>query len=117
MDLSSEHREKVCGDIIVAATTALKEGKITQAELMLISSSLLKTYEAVTTHQQLVSFLQELASHWSIFEPFYTFEKNEGSEEKEQQTITQMHSLLKSNQVDEAVKKGEEGLSGGYPQT
>lgn len=112
MNLSDEHREKVNGNIIIAAANALKEGKITQAELMLISSSLLKTYQLIKTHDQLVVYLQELASYWDIFENIYVLEKGEGSEQKEQNTIQEMQTLIKSDQADEAVKKGEEVLNG-----
>lgn len=110
MDLSDEHREKVYNNIVVTMAKALKEGEISKAELMLISKSLFASYQTVKTHEQLMQYLDELASHWEIFSSIITMEKGEGIEEREQQTINQMQSLLKSNQVEEAVKKGEETL-------
>jgi hypothetical protein len=115
MDFSEEHREKLCGDIIVTAAEALKEGKISRAEMMYIASSLLKAMEKYKTHEEFVGFLGELAESWEIFEHLYTLEKGEGKEVEEQQAISQMQSLIKTQNVDKALEKGEEILHATTP--
>ena len=83
---------------------ALREKKITQEELSIISSYILDNIDKPKTNSELLDFLEDLSQKWPIFKDNLEVEEAEINEENKAQKVDQVEDLIEQNKIEDAIK-------------
>lgn len=103
MDVSEEKLTNIQSAIVEKIAQALEEEKVAEDELPEIATFVLEKTNNITTEEQLLLFLDDLAQKWPFFEPIEELEKGREREKGEEQVVEDVLKLAKSGQINEAV--------------
>lgn len=103
MDAFNEKVTNIQSAIVEKIAQALEGEKITEDELPTIATFVLNNTKSLTTEEQLLAFLDELAKKWPFFEPIEELEKGRAREAGEDKVVADVLKLAKSGQINEAV--------------
>lgn len=98
-----EHKKKIEKMIIDATLTAFEKKEIVEDELSKIADMVLSKIDLAKTHEQLVTFLQELASKWAIFKNILIIEQGEEGRVNELSAGKKVLNLIQSGRANEAI--------------
>ncbi|MCL5970765.1 MAG: hypothetical protein M1450_04690 [Patescibacteria group bacterium] len=103
MELSEEHRREVERKIVGTIITGLEQNTLPNSEFEKVASFILDKMKNVKTHEELVLFLRDLSSKWSIFTSLLVIESGELKEEMEEKAADKVLSLAKEGKVEDAL--------------
>ncbi|OGH19523.1 MAG: hypothetical protein A3F31_01315 [Candidatus Levybacteria bacterium RIFCSPHIGHO2_12_FULL_38_12] len=103
MELSKERLYRVEQLLVETVIKALEQGGIKEIDLPPVSSYILDHVQIIKTEEELMKFLRELSSKWSIFTPVLVLESGEVQKKMESEVISGILELAKDNKIDEAV--------------
>ncbi len=98
-----EHKKKIEKMIIDATLTAFEKKEIVEDELSKIADVVLRKIDLAQTHEQLIIFLRELASRWTIFKNILIIEQGEEERAKELSAGKKVINLIQTGRPNEAV--------------
>lgn len=101
------HRNKIGKALTQRLGQALADQLITLDDLPKISKAILGEIDQISTHAELVYFLEKLNKTWPIFENIATLEAGEEKESQEKQTINEVTKLIHDKKLDEAIKTAQ----------
>lgn len=97
MNFTQEEKESLSLKLLQQAAGGLKEGTISQAEMMFISSQIEKKLLNLQTHEDLVLFLAELSESFPMFSSFLTIEQGKEKEMKTGDQINEIRQQILNN--------------------
>lgn len=107
MDSFSLYRERIGESLTRRLADAIAQEIVGFDEAAEISQTILGRIDEVKNHEELMSFVEELAHKWPLFGPILVAEQAEKIEEKEESAISEVSNLLKENKIDEAAAAAE----------
>lgn len=111
MDITEADKKQLEKDLVERLIAALKEDKLSAEELPLAAEFILDRVDKLKTQEELIEFLKELNSRWSIFANLLTLEKGEFQEKQEKEVVGKASALAKAGRLEEAVRLAEEATS------
>lgn len=111
MEVTKIQKDNIEKMIVDATIDALEARIIGEGELQSIASFILSKIDGIKTSDELKLFLEELVGKWSFFHPVEQFLEGEVQKKEETQSVNAAEDLIKSGQIDEALKvlKATEG--------
>lgn len=104
MDDFSAQKEEIQTRIVEAMISALEKQEVNPEEISTIAAFVLDEIDKATTQEELLQFLRDLSSKWTIFTPVLVIESGEARDEKEDQVTKDVLHLAKNNKLDEAIQ-------------
>lgn len=105
------YREKIGESLTKRLNDAYLHGIISEDESPIIAQFILDNIDKPTTHQELITLLEELANKWPVFGPILVMERAASGEEKTDEAVEQIQQLIKEDRIDEAIAAAGEATS------
>lgn len=103
MDALQNHKEEVQRKIVESIISGLENNLLTKEELPVTADFVLERMDKIASHEELINFVSELSSRWTVFANIAKLEQGEVKEQKEDKITQEVLQLAKSGQIDEAV--------------
>lgn len=103
MDISEDQRSAVEQQIVNSMVDALKNDKLNNEDLPIISQFILGKIDSIQNTGQLVSFLGELSQRWPVFKNIAIIESGNVRENQEKEAVRDVLSLTQQGNIDEAL--------------
>ena len=111
MELTEEHKKEVERKLVEVIIDSLEKNLISVGDKDAISAFILQRMLSVRTHEELITFLRELSSKWSIFSPLLVIESGEVKEKNEDRVVDKVQSLTQEGKIDEAINMAKTTVS------
>jgi len=111
MELTEEHKKEVERKLVEVIIDSLEKNLISVGDKDTISAFILGRALNVRTHEELITFLRELSSKWSIFSPLLVIESGEVKEKNEDRVVDKVQSLTQEGKIDEAINMAKTTVS------
>lgn len=98
-----EHKKRVEQMIIDTSLNAFENKEIPEEELPKIADLVLQKMDSIQDHQQLITFLSELAGKWPLFKNIFIIEQGEENRVRETQAAKQVLNLIQQGRIKEAI--------------
>jgi len=103
MGITPEHKEEIQKSIVEAVIQALESEHLTESDLPAIGQFVLERIDHITTHDELVKFVGELATKWPVFKHIESTEKAVAERQEDIQTAEKVEDLVSSGKIEEAL--------------
>ncbi len=103
MGVTADHKEEVIKSIVESIIQALENSNLSEADLPEIGKFVLARIDNIQTHDELVLFVGELATKWSVFKHIESSEKAVAERHDELQTAEKIGDLATSGRIEEAL--------------
>lgn len=104
MDQLQNHKKEIETQIVETMISALENEKITESESSEIAAFVLDRIDAVTTTQEMTTFLQDLAAKWEIFGSLLFLEQADLKERVEDEVAAGVLLLAEHGKLDDAIR-------------
>lgn len=101
--MDEAYKDKIGERLTLRLADALEKHEVTVDQASEISTYILDNIDKAQSNLELVNFLTELSSKWSIFGNTAVIEQGEVKEQKEEAAIGQASQLIKEDKIDEAI--------------
>ncbi len=110
MEFTQEKKNQIEKEIVDISISALENNAINEDILGEVSIFVLSRIDKIASLDELKSFLKDLYSRWSVFEPLYREQIGEEREKRDEVVIEKAENLVKNGNIDEAIQimKGAE---------
>lgn len=108
-----EHKKEVEKLIVDSTLDALEAGAIKEEDLKPIADYVLSKIDIIKNEDELIAFLEELASKWTFFLPIERFVEGQKQHTQEVKSVDQAQDLIKTGNIDEALQILKAADSGG----
>ncbi len=105
-------KEQLEEEILKAIASGLEQEKITVLQSSEIAKHVLTGIDSISTDQEVVDFLAELNSKWSIFNNLLVTEKGEIESEEDKQVVGEAMELVKEGRIEEALAMAKSATQG-----
>src|SRR3989344_3486181 len=102
-----DHVDKIGIAITKTLGKAMQDGLISMDQLAETSEYILSNIDRPQSHAEMIVFIEDLVKRWEFFKDILTLEKGEEQEEAEKNKIDKVQNLIKSNQIDAAIKTAQ----------
>lgn len=103
MDFTQEHKNEIERKIVEAIIAGLENKSLLESQLSEIADFVLQRIDAVKNQDELLAFLADLSSKWSIFNNVKLTEEGEVKAEAENEVAKGVLDLAKSGKIDDAI--------------
>jgi len=103
MDVTQEHKEEIQKKIVEAIIAGLENKKLLEIQLSEIADFVLQRMDAVKNQDELLAFLADLSSKWSVFNNIKLTEEGEVKNEAENKVTKDVLDLAKNGKIDDAI--------------
>jgi hypothetical protein len=103
MDTFTLHKQEIDKKLTEAIVAGVENGKLVESDLVPISDMILARFDHITTDEQLLAFLKDLASRWDAFSQLLASEVGKLKDELEKKVLGQVLDLTHSGNIDEAI--------------
>lgn len=103
MDFTEERKKNLENNLVETMLAGLDREEITQEDLPVIATFILDRIDTITSQDDLMQFLRDIAAQWQIFSRILVLESGELKEQKEGQVAQGVLSLAKVGKIEEAI--------------
>jgi len=103
MELTEKHKKEAERKLVEIIIDSLKKNLISVSDKDAMSALILGKMPNVKTHEELMVFLGELSSKWTIFSLLLVTESGEVKDKNEDQVVDKVQSLTQEGKIDEAI--------------
>lgn len=111
MDSFSQYRDRIGQTLTERLAKAIGDEVVTIEEGSIIAGKILDRVRGAGTHEELVTFIEELAREWPLFGPVLIAEQTthttEDARKHDEEAVEKVENLLKENRLEEAIETAE----------
>lgn len=103
MEITNEKIQEIERRSVEVIIKGLEQGVIMEEDMQQAASYILTGLKNVTNQDELLSFLRQLSSKWTIFTPVLVLESGEIKEKMEDRAVDQVLDLARKGDIKQAL--------------